>query len=39
VHPDPAHARCDGPQSVDIPAFEALMAALAPVAALEGRRL
>jgi 3-deoxy-7-phosphoheptulonate synthase len=36
VHPDPAHARCDGPQSVDIPAFEA---ALAPVAALEGRRL
>jgi 3-deoxy-7-phosphoheptulonate synthase len=39
VHPDPEHARCDGPQSVDIPTFEALMSTLAPLAALEGKTL
>ncbi|MDO8916304.1 MAG: 3-deoxy-7-phosphoheptulonate synthase [Coriobacteriia bacterium] len=39
VHPDPEHARCDGPQSVDIPAFTAMMVALKPLAALEGKRL
>jgi 3-deoxy-7-phosphoheptulonate synthase len=39
VHPDPEHARCDGPQSVDIPAFTAMMKALRPLAELEGKRL
>ncbi|HEY5112731.1 MAG TPA: 3-deoxy-7-phosphoheptulonate synthase, partial [Coriobacteriia bacterium] len=35
VHPDPEHALCDGAQSLDIPAFEALAATLAPRVALE----
>jgi len=35
VHPDPEHARCDGPQSLDVRSFEALMRALDPIAALE----
>ncbi len=39
VHPDPEHARCDGPQSVDGPAFRALMDSLRPLATLEGKRL
>jgi 3-deoxy-7-phosphoheptulonate synthase len=39
VHPDPEHARCDGPQSVDMPSFAAMMDALRPLAELEGRRL
>ena len=39
VHPDPEHARCDGPQSIDIPAFDALARSLGPLAALEGKRL
>jgi 3-deoxy-7-phosphoheptulonate synthase len=39
VHPDPEHARCDGPQSLDVPAFAELMAALAPLAALLGKPL
>jgi 3-deoxy-7-phosphoheptulonate synthase len=39
VHPDPEHAKCDGPQSLDIPEFEALAAGLAPRVALEGKHL
>lgn len=39
VHPDPEHARCDGPQSVDMPSFAAMMDALRPLAELEGKRL
>jgi 3-deoxy-7-phosphoheptulonate synthase len=39
VHPDPEHALCDGAQSLDIPAFEALSATLAPRVALEGKHL
>ncbi len=39
VHPDPERARCDGPQSLDIPAFAAMMEALRPLAALEGKSL
>src|SRR5512141_2104684 len=31
VHPDPEHARCDGPQSLDVPSFGGLMAAIVPV--------
>lgn len=39
VHPDPEHARCDGPQSVDIPAFGEIMTSLRPLAELVGKRL
>jgi 3-deoxy-7-phosphoheptulonate synthase len=39
VHPDPEHARCDGPQSLDIPGFEALMGSVRPLVALEGKTL
>jgi 3-deoxy-7-phosphoheptulonate synthase len=39
VHPDPEHARCDGPQSVDVPAFKDLMDDLRPRIVLEGKRL
>jgi 3-deoxy-7-phosphoheptulonate synthase len=39
VHPDPEHARCDGPQSLGVDAFVALMAEIAPIAALMGRRM
>lgn len=39
VHPDPERARCDGPQSVDLPAFASLMEDLRPRIALEGKRL
>jgi 3-deoxy-7-phosphoheptulonate synthase len=39
VHPNPEHAKCDGPQSLDIPGFEALMESLAPRIALEGKSL
>jgi 3-deoxy-7-phosphoheptulonate synthase len=39
VHPDPEHARCDGPQSLDIPAFDELAATLGPRIALEGKHL
>lgn len=39
VHPDPDHARCDGAQSLDIPAFGAMMDALRPLAELVGKRL
>lgn len=38
VHPDPEHARCDGPQSLDFEGFEQVMTAIAPVMALDGRR-
>jgi 3-deoxy-7-phosphoheptulonate synthase len=39
VHPDPEHARCDGPQSLAVDAFVSLMADVAPIAALMGRRM
>jgi 3-deoxy-7-phosphoheptulonate synthase len=39
VHPDPQHARCDGPQSLDVPAFTKLMECLRPLVVLEGKRL
>jgi 3-deoxy-7-phosphoheptulonate synthase len=39
VHPDPEHARCDGPQSLAVDAFVSLMAEIAPIAALMGRRM
>jgi 3-deoxy-7-phosphoheptulonate synthase len=39
VHPDPEHARCDGPQSLGVDAFVALMGEIAPIAALMGRRM
>lgn len=39
VHPDPEHARCDGPQSLTPADFDALMGDLAPRVALEGKRL
>ncbi len=39
VHPDPEHARCDGPQSVDLDAFEQLMLKLRPMASLLGKHL
>jgi 3-deoxy-7-phosphoheptulonate synthase len=39
VHPDPEHAKCDGPQSLDLAAFEELAATLAPRVALEGKHL
>lgn len=38
VHPDPERARCDGPQSLDIPGFELLMAGLVPLLDLVGKR-
>jgi 3-deoxy-7-phosphoheptulonate synthase len=39
VHPNPALAKSDGPQSLTIPNFVDLMARLAPVAAAVGRPL
>jgi 3-deoxy-7-phosphoheptulonate synthase len=39
VHPDPEHARCDGPQSLRPEAFAELMAGMAPLIALEGKHL
>jgi 3-deoxy-7-phosphoheptulonate synthase len=39
VHPDPEHARCDGPQSLDIPGFGAVASAISPLVMLEGKRL
>ena len=39
VHPDPATALSDGPQSLTPLQFEALMTAIAPIAALTGRTL
>ncbi|MHB1340318.1 MAG: 3-deoxy-7-phosphoheptulonate synthase [Coriobacteriia bacterium] len=37
VHPDPEHARCDGPQSLTPDAFGELMDDIRPRVALEGR--
>jgi 3-deoxy-7-phosphoheptulonate synthase len=39
VHPDPEHARCDGPQSLRPEEFQELMTSLAPLAALMGKSL
>jgi len=39
VHPDPAQALSDGPQSLTFGDFEALMASLAPLATALGRRV
>ncbi len=39
VHPDPRKALCDGPQSLDLPAFRALVDELERVAAAVGRPL
>ena len=39
VHPDPEHARCDGPQSLTPPMFADLMAGMAPLVSLEGKHL
>jgi 3-deoxy-7-phosphoheptulonate synthase len=37
VHPDPEHARCDGPQSLRPEEFTELMAALQPLIVMEGK--
>ncbi|HEY5539905.1 MAG TPA: 3-deoxy-7-phosphoheptulonate synthase [Coriobacteriia bacterium] len=39
VHPDPEHARCDGPQSLTPELFSQLMDAMRPLIALEGKHL
>lgn len=39
VHNDPAHALSDGPQSLDIPQFDAVMNNLIPYISLSGREL
>ncbi len=39
VHPDPEHARCDGPQSLTPGDFATLMTDLGPRVALEGKRM
>ena len=39
VHPNPEEALCDGPQSLDIPAFESLMEKVKPIAAILGKTL
>lgn len=39
VHPDPEHARCDGPQSLDAGGFAGLMTEVRPLVELEGKRL
>lgn len=39
VHPDPEHARCDGPQSVNVEAFAEIMESLRPLAELAGKPL
>ncbi|MBE0475747.1 MAG: 3-deoxy-7-phosphoheptulonate synthase [Coriobacteriia bacterium] len=38
VHPDPEHARCDGPQSLTAEGFAEAMASLGPYVELGGRR-
>ncbi len=38
VHPDPAHALCDGAQSITPDAFDDVMASLKPLLALEGKQ-
>jgi 3-deoxy-7-phosphoheptulonate synthase len=39
VHPDPEHARCDGPQSLKPAQFAELMAGMTPLIELEGKHL
>ena len=39
IHPDPKTARTDGPQSLDLPQFAALMDEIAPLALFTGRPL
>jgi 3-deoxy-7-phosphoheptulonate synthase len=39
VHPDPEHAKCDGPQSLDIAMFDELIEGLAARVAHEGKHL
>lgn len=39
VHPNPEEALCDGPQSMDIPGFTALMDKIKPIAATLGKKL
>ena len=39
VHPDPAHALCDGAQSITPDAFDDVMASLNPLLALEGKTI
>jgi len=39
VHPDPEHAKCDGPQSLDLGGFGAVAAAIDPLLLLEGKHL
>ena len=39
IHPDPAHALCDGPQALNLPDFQRLMDQLRPLAALMHRTL
>jgi len=38
VHPDPEHARCDGPQSLTFDDFGAVMEAIEPLVKLDGHR-
>jgi 3-deoxy-7-phosphoheptulonate synthase len=37
VHPEPERARCDGPQSLDLPGFKILMDGLTPLLDLVGK--
>ncbi len=39
VHPDPEHAKCDGPQSLTPEDFSSLMERLVPLVEAEGKRL
>ncbi len=39
VHPDPEHAKCDGPQSLTPPDFAEMMESLAPLLEIQGSRL
>lgn len=39
VHPDPEHAKCDGPQSLTPPDFSEMMSSLLPLIDLQGSRL
>lgn len=39
VHPDPEHAKCDGPQSLTPPDFSEMMSSLLPLLELQGSRL
>jgi len=39
VHPDPEHAKCDGPQSLDLAGFAELAAGIEPLVTLEGKHL